>query len=82
MQMLSTYAPLWPELTVAVGALVLTLWGVFRPENDREAEITGWLAILVLAIAGWFVLQQPIQGTTMFAGWKKSSCLGLLEAPA
>ncbi len=68
MQMLSTYAPLWPELTVAVGALVLTLWGVFRPENDREAEITGWLAILVLAIAGWFILQQPVKGTTMFAG--------------
>ncbi len=68
MQFLNAYAPLWPELTVAVGALVLTMWGVFRPENDREAETTCWLAILVLGIAGWLVMQQPAQATTMFAG--------------
>ena len=47
---------------------MLTLWGVFRPENDREAEITGWLAILVLAIAGWLVLQAPTAAPTMFDG--------------
>ena len=68
MQFLNAYAPMWPELTVAVGALALTLWGVFRPENDREAEITAWLAIVVLAIAGWFVLGQPANATRMFAG--------------
>jgi NADH-quinone oxidoreductase subunit N len=68
MQFLTTHAPLWPELVVAVGALVLTLWGVFRPENDREAEITGWLAILVLAIAGWLIVQQPAAPATLFNG--------------
>ena len=68
MQFLSTLAPLWPELTVAVGALVLLLWGVFRPETDREAEITSWLAILLLGVAGWLIVQQPAVATAMYGG--------------
>ena len=68
MQFLSSLSPMWSELTIAVGALVLTLWGVFRPDNDREAEVVSWLAILLLGIAGWLVLHQPSAGTTMFAG--------------
>jgi NADH-quinone oxidoreductase subunit N len=68
MQFLSTLAPMYPELTIVVGALALTLWGVFRPDNDREAEIASWLAVLLLAVAGWLVLQQPTQGATLFGG--------------
>ena len=68
MQFISTYAPMYPELTVVIGALVLTLWGVFRPETSREAEVTSWLAIIVLVAAGWLVLQQPAASATMFAG--------------
>jgi NADH-quinone oxidoreductase subunit N len=68
MQLLTSYAPLWPELTVAVGALALTLWGVFRPDNDREAGVVAWLAILVLAAAGWLIVQQPAASASMFGG--------------
>ncbi len=68
MQFLSTLAPMYPELTVVVGALVLLMWGVFRAEDDREAEITSWLAILVLVVAGWLVVQQPAAATILFNG--------------
>jgi NADH-quinone oxidoreductase subunit N len=68
MQVLSNFAPMWPELTVVVGALALLMWGVFRPENDHEAEVTSWLAILVLVVAGWLVVQQPAATTSLFNG--------------
>ena len=35
-----------------VGAMVLLMLGVFRPESDRRGEAIGWLAILVLAGRG------------------------------
>ena len=34
-----------PEIVLVVGAMALLMLGVFRPENDREAEAIGWLAI-------------------------------------
>ena len=55
MQLLSSYAAIWPELVVVLGALALLMWGAFRPETEGEAEVVGWLAILVLAIAGWLI---------------------------
>ena len=46
------YAPMLPELILAVGAMVLLMYGVFRPETEAEAEVVGWLAIGVMALAG------------------------------
>ena len=51
-EQLAQYAPLLPELIVAVGAMALLMYGVFRPETDAEAETVGWLAIGVLVAAG------------------------------
>ena len=48
-----------PEIALVVGAMALLMLGVFRPENDREAESIGWLAILVLGLAAWLVFEQP-----------------------
>jgi NADH-quinone oxidoreductase subunit N len=42
--------------------------GVFRPERDREAEVIGWLAMLVIGLAAWLVVQQPAGVHTLFAG--------------
>jgi NADH-quinone oxidoreductase subunit N len=42
--------------------------GVFRPENDREAETIGWLAIGALGLAAWLVLQQPAGTQRLFEG--------------
>ena len=34
-----------PEIVLVLGAMALLMLGVFRPENEREAETIGWLAI-------------------------------------
>jgi NADH-quinone oxidoreductase subunit N len=68
MTLINSYAALWPELVVTLGAMALLMYGVFRPESDRESEIAGWLAVLILAIAGVLVLQQPAAPEKLFAG--------------
>ena len=49
---LAIYAPLLPELILAIGAMVLLMYGAFRPETQDEAVRVGWLAILLLIAAG------------------------------
>ena len=68
MAQLQAYWPLYPELVLVVGAMALLMLGVFRPESDREAEAIGWLAIGVLGLASWFVLQQPAGTHRLFEG--------------
>jgi NADH-quinone oxidoreductase subunit N len=68
MALLQTYWPLYPELVLIVGAMALLMLGVFRPEREREAEAIGWLAILVLVLAGWFLVQQPAGVHRLFDG--------------
>jgi NADH-quinone oxidoreductase subunit N len=68
MHHLQSYWPLYPELIVIVGAMALLMLGVFGPETDREAEMNGWLAIGVMAIAGWILLAQPAGTETLFDG--------------
>ena len=57
MDVLAAYAPLLPEAVLAIGALALLVYGVFRPDTDGEAVKIGWLALLVMAAAGWAVVQ-------------------------
>jgi NADH-quinone oxidoreductase subunit N len=68
MDQLSAYWPLYPELALVIGGMALLMLGVFRPEGDREAEIIGWLAIGVLGLAAWLVLQQPAGEQRLFEG--------------
>ena len=44
-----------PELTLAVGAMVLLLVGVAT--RKEQGELVLWIAVLVLALAGFFVLR-------------------------
>jgi NADH-quinone oxidoreductase subunit N len=53
-----------PELTLATGAMVLLLVGVST--RKEHAEIILWAAVLALALAGFFVLQES--GTTTLFG--------------
>ena len=68
MAQLSTYWLLYPEIALVCGAMALLMLGVFRPENDREAETIGWLAMVVLGLAAWFALNQPEGPHTLFDG--------------
>ena len=46
---LPRYAPLFPELAGRHRRNRLLMFGVFRPDADRDGEVIGWIAILVLA---------------------------------
>src|SRR2546421_6384669 len=66
--LVASYGLIAPEIVLVVGAMALLMLGVFRPENDREAETIGWLAILVIGLAAWLVLEQPVSRQTLFDG--------------
>ncbi|PZN14143.1 MAG: NADH-quinone oxidoreductase subunit N, partial [Proteobacteria bacterium] len=68
MSQIASLAPLFPELTLAIGAMVLLMIGVFRPETDEAGRAVGWLAILVLVLAGAMVVLQPAEAMQMFEG--------------
>jgi NADH-quinone oxidoreductase subunit N len=68
MDQLQAYWPLYPEIALIAGAMALLMLGVFRPERDGEAEAIGWLAIVVMGLAAWLVLQQPAGAHRLFEG--------------
>jgi len=53
-----------PELTLALGAMVLLLVGVSA--RKEQPDVILWLAVLILALAAFFVLQGS--GTTTLFG--------------
>jgi NADH-quinone oxidoreductase subunit N len=65
---LSSYGLLGPEIVTITGALALLMAGVYSRERERQAEVIGWLAIVVLAIATWLVLELPPTPASLFAG--------------
>ena len=68
MDQLHAYWPLFPELVLILGAMGLLMLGVFRPERDAEAEAIGWLAIIVIGLAAWLLVQQPAGAHRLFEG--------------
>ena len=46
-----------PELTLAAGAMALLMLGVFTRKSRDELIL--WLAVLLLAIAGWILGRWP-----------------------
>jgi NADH-quinone oxidoreductase subunit N len=55
-------AAVWPELFVAIAAMVLLMFGVFRGEGS--ARFVSWLGVGVLVVAGILVLAGP-NGTVL-----------------
>ncbi len=68
MQLLQTYWPAYPELVLVLGAMALLMLGVLRPERDGDAEAIGWLAIGLMGVAAYFVMQQPAGTHGLFDG--------------
>ena len=57
-----------PELIVAIGAMVLLMIGVFRPQDERNGEMVGWLGLAVLAVAAFAISRQPAEAVSLFNG--------------
>ena len=64
----ATYAPLYPELVLAIGAMLLLMIGAFVRQDDENALLEGWLGIVVLIVAGGVLIMQPTQSVTLFDG--------------
>ncbi len=64
---LSKFTGLLPELVLVGGAMLLLMYGVFRPETETEAETVGWLSVALLALVGYFVLTGDSARQTLFA---------------
>ena len=68
MSQFEALGPLLPELIVAVGAILLLMYGVFRDDTDETGRSTGWPGIAVLVIAGAVVVAQPSGVISLFDG--------------
>jgi NADH-quinone oxidoreductase subunit N len=53
---LGEYAPIFPEIFLAVSAMLLLMYGVFAGES--ESEVPGWLGIFLLVATGFFIVNQ------------------------
>lgn len=67
-RLFADYAPLTSELILIIGAMALLMWGVFRPETEREADIITWGAIVILLGAGVVLAGQPLGSKVLFDG--------------
>ncbi|MCH9765392.1 MAG: NADH-quinone oxidoreductase subunit NuoN [Alphaproteobacteria bacterium] len=61
-----SYAPILPEITLSVGAMVLLMFGAFRTATDHLGRDVCWLAIALLALAGTFLVLQPASSSFLF----------------
>lgn len=65
---LATYAGIWPELLLAIGALVLLLLGAFTRDGALAGRAVTWLAFGVLLAALGLVIVQPAVLNALFDG--------------
>jgi NADH-quinone oxidoreductase subunit N len=68
MEELTAYAPALPEIVVAVGAMVLLMFGVFRRTAPGRDLATNVLAVGVLLIAAGVLAAAPAGNATLFEG--------------
>jgi len=68
MQHLSVYAPILPEIVVAVGAMGLLMYGAFRKDTPRGDFVTAWLAIGVLLVAAVLIVAGGTGREVVFDG--------------
>jgi NADH-quinone oxidoreductase subunit N len=60
MKELTVYAPVLPEIVVAVGAMAILMFGAFRRDAEGRDFVCNWLAIAVLlAAAGVLAFASP-----------------------
>jgi len=60
------YAPLLPEIFLAVAAILLLMYGVFTTDAPKESP--GWLAVLMLIATGALVVTQDFGTAQLFDG--------------
>jgi NADH-quinone oxidoreductase subunit N len=64
----ASLSPAMPELVLVIGAMLLLMLGVFRRESEANAEMIGWLSVLLLVVVGGLQLWVPAAATSLFDG--------------
>lgn len=72
MQVLQSYAPMLPEIVIAVGAMLILMLGVFRDKTalpDPAADyVSGWLSVIVLVAGAVLVVNGAGPREVLFEG--------------
>ena len=69
MQALEGYAPLLPEIAIAVGAMLILMLGVFRKQATPGTDyVAGWLTVVVLVAAGALIVHGDTAREVLFEG--------------
>ena len=68
MQELTAYAPALPEIVLALGAMAILMFGVFRRGEVGADFASGWLAIAILLVAAVLVAQGGGERVVLFDG--------------
>ncbi|MCH9806442.1 MAG: NADH-quinone oxidoreductase subunit NuoN [Alphaproteobacteria bacterium] len=66
MSILMSYAPAFPEMLLAVAAMVLLMVGAFSEDNESTGAFVGWLAIVAMIAAAILVALQPAGTQALF----------------
>lgn len=69
MHALESYAPMLPEIVIALGAMAILMLGVFRKDVQPGADyVSGWLSVIVLVAAGALILHAGDVRQSLFEG--------------
>jgi NADH-quinone oxidoreductase subunit N len=68
MSLLASYAPIFPEIVLALGAMALLMYGVFASDDEATGERAAWGAIFVLLAAAVLLAQAPAGTRKLFDG--------------
>ncbi|MFA9472997.1 MAG: NADH-quinone oxidoreductase subunit NuoN [Filomicrobium sp.] len=66
MSTLLSYAPAFPEMLLALAAMLLLMLGAFSDDNDHNGAFVGWLAIAFMIGAGVIITLQPASTQSLF----------------
>src|SRR5262245_24605226 len=72
MEVLQSYAPMLPEIAIAVGAMLVLMLGVFRDKSALPEPgvdyVSGWLPIIVLVAGAALVVNGAGPREVLFDG--------------
>ena len=72
MHVLEGYAPMLPEIAIAIGAMLILMLGVFRGKETLPVPtsdyLAGWLSVVVLIVGGVLVLNGGGAREVLFGG--------------
>ncbi len=61
-----SFAPIIPEIILAIGAMVLLMYGAFRAPSENLGRDVGWFAILLFALTLGYLVLQPASSSFLF----------------